>query len=215
MSKKQPSEVFEYHPFAGLKKIIESRRPDVPAASRQPAAEKMPSDEELFHSAMKEVLEIKEFRKLPVHRKKILPARKKCSGDREVLDALRDTVQGRRPIDLCKTQEYVEWTNKDYRGDIIRRLREGRISVQDCLDLHGLSVEEAESEVEEFLREALRKGRRCIKIIHGRGLRSPGGPVIKEALIKWLSFRHRKNLIAFVTARQCDGGLGALYVLLR
>jgi DNA-nicking Smr family endonuclease len=69
--------------------------------------------------------------------------------------------------------------------------------------------------VEEFLRNALKTSRRCVKIIHGRGLRSPKGPVLKEALIKWLSLRHRKNVIAFVTARQCDGGLGALYVLLR
>jgi DNA-nicking Smr family endonuclease len=69
--------------------------------------------------------------------------------------------------------------------------------------------------VEQFLKESMIKGHRCIKIIHGRGLRSPKGPVLKEALIKWLSGRYRKHIIAFVTARQCDGGLGALYILLR
>jgi DNA-nicking Smr family endonuclease len=81
--------------------------------------------------------------------------------------------------------------------------------------LHGLCVEEAEKEVKYFLTDSLRKGHRCVKIIHGRGLRSPGGPVLKDALITWLSGRYWKNIIAFVTARQCDGGLGALYILLR
>jgi DNA-nicking Smr family endonuclease len=65
------------------------------------------------------------------------------------------------------------------------------------------------------LKDSFRKGLRCVKIIHGRGLRSPLGPVLKTAVIKWLSGRYRKSIIAYVTARQCDGGLGALYVLLR
>jgi DNA-nicking Smr family endonuclease len=54
-----------------------------------------------------------------------------------------------------------------------------------------------------------------VKIIHGRGLRSPRGPVLKEKLIKRLSGKYRKHVVAFVTARQCDGGLGALYILLK
>jgi len=54
-----------------------------------------------------------------------------------------------------------------------------------------------------------------LKIIHGRGLRSAKGPVLKNALMKWLSEHYRKHMIAFATARQCDGGLGAVYVLLK
>jgi DNA-nicking Smr family endonuclease len=76
-------------------------------------------------------------------------------------------------------------------------------------------VDEAEQELEKYIKESIRKGYRCIKIIHGRGLRSPKGPILKEAVISWLTGRYRKNVIAFVTARQCDGGLGALYILLR
>ncbi len=86
--------------------------------------------------------------------------------------------------------------------------------MRDCLDLHGMVVDDAEEAVRIFLKESLRRGYQCVKIIHGRGLRSPRGPVIKEALVRWLSGRHRKHIAAFVTARQCDGGLGALYILL-
>ncbi len=87
--------------------------------------------------------------------------------------------------------------------------------MQDFIDLHGFTVDEAEVHVEEYLRSARLNGLRCIKIIHGRGLKSPLGPVLKEALVGWLSGRYRKNIIAFATARRCDGGLGALYILLK
>lgn len=213
-TKKQSPEPFQYHPFEDLKQIME--RKGMKVSAKEPGSqEKTVSEEEFFRSAMRGVCEIKEFRKLPPRPKKALPVRKRGHSEPEPLQVLEDLILGKHPLDLCVTQEYVEWTNHDLTGDIIRKLREGRFSVQDCLDLHGFTLEGAETEVEEFLGESLKKRRRCVKIIHGRGLRSPKGPVLKEALIKWLSSRHRKNVAAFVTARQCDGGLGALYVLLR
>jgi len=69
--------------------------------------------------------------------------------------------------------------------------------------------------VDAFFREAFTQGWRCVKIIHGRGLRSVKGPVLKDAVIRRLLGRWRKQVIGFVSARQCDGGLGALYVMLR
>jgi DNA-nicking Smr family endonuclease len=140
---------------------------------------------------------------------------KKVSQENEVLRILEETVKGLRPVNLPDTQEYVEWINKDYREDIVNKLHKGLYSVQDCLDLHGIVVEEAETEVERFFKESLRKRYQCVKIIHGRGLRSKNGPVLKEAVIKWLLSSYRRHIVAFVSARQCDGGLGAIYVLLR
>jgi DNA-nicking Smr family endonuclease len=205
-----------FHPFGDLKKIIETKGISLSAApSVAPKPEKTVSDEEAFVIAMKEVKEIKEFRSMPVKKRKAVPFTRGGSPDEEALKALEELVAGTRPVNLADTQEYVEWADRDYRHDILRMLREGRFSVQDTLDLHGYVLEEAEAEVERFMKEALNKGLRCVKIIHGRGLRSPCGPVLKEALLRWLSFRYRKNLLAFVTARQCDGGLGALYVLLK
>ncbi len=216
--KRQTSETFIFQPFEDLKKIIESKGPIIsiklPAVKKEEPLTPV-NDEELFAEAMSAVREIKEFRDMPVHRRTDIPLFRKVSTDNEALKALEEIVTGRRAMDLPATPEYVEWINQDYSWVIIKNLHEGKFSVQDYLDLHDLCFEEAEAEVGHFLRDSLIKGHRCVKIIHGRGLRSPKGPVLKDALIKWLSCRYRKNIIAFVTARQCDGGLGALYVLLR
>jgi DNA-nicking Smr family endonuclease len=218
--KKHEPETFSFHPFEGLKKMIEGRGIKVAAkpAFHDPAVsneEEPLTDEELFAREMSGVKEIREFRSMRIDLKRAARPCKKSNQENEALNALREIVAGRRAVNLAETQEYVEWINDGFRGDIIRPLHEGRFSVKDCLDLHGLSVEESEEEVESFFREALRKRHRCVKIIHGRGLRSPRGPVLKETLVKRLSGKYRKYVVAFVTARQCDGGLGALYILLK
>lgn len=213
--KKQEPETFLFQPFEDLKKIIEDKGMRI--SCKPPVAKKEAplNDEEMFVNAMREVREIKEFRKMQVQRWKEIALPGKISSDKEAIKALEEIIAGKRSVNLPDTQEYVEWINKDYRGVNIRKLHEGNFSVQDYLDLHGMSAKEAESEVEYFIKGSLIKGLRCIKIIHGRGLRSPKGPVLKNSLLKWLSGRYRKFIIAFVTARQCDGGLGALYILLR
>jgi DNA-nicking Smr family endonuclease len=212
-AKKQVSTV-NFHPFENLRKIIESKGMTVSPKVR-PKEERKISDEEIFTDAMREVREIEEFRKIPFRSRAAVPVKKHRRCDDEAVRAIRELVQGRRPLDLPGTQEYVEWVNPHFKADIVKQLHEGKFSVQDCLDLHGLFLQEAEEEVEGFLDEAIRKRLRCVKIIHGRGLRSPCGPVLKEAVIEWLTRRHWKRIIAFVTARQCDGGLGAVYVLLK
>jgi len=211
------SEPFAYQPFEDLKKIIQSRGiklTDRPAAIKR---DDPLNDDELFAEAMKRVREIKEFRIIPFLQRKSAPARicQINSPDSEVLKAMEEIVRGVRAINLPDTQEYIEWINRADKGNLLQRLHEGQFSVQDFLDLHGRVVAEAESEVDNFIKESLNKRYRCIKIIHGRGLRSSKGPVLKEALVKWLSVRYRKNVLAFVSARQCDGGLGALYILLK
>jgi DNA-nicking Smr family endonuclease len=213
-AKKEISHAVTFQPFEHLRDMIESRGKPMSTVPTAPPQKKS-SDEELFRDAMKEVREIAEFRRIPFRCKGATPVRKGVVPDDEALKAVAEIVAGRRPLDLPDTQEYVEWVSPSYRIDIVRKLREGRFSVQDCLDLHGLILEEAKEGVDAFLAEALKKRLRCVKIIHGRGLRSPSGPVLKEALIEWLACRHWKKIIAFVTARQCDGGLGALYVLLK
>lgn len=219
-AKKNTPETFSFQPFEGLKKMIEGLGIEVASkpAVRKPVPlkkEESLTDEELFAREMSCVKEIREFRSLRADVKRAALPCKKNSRENEALTVLKDIVAGRRAVNLADTQEYVEWVNEDFSGDIARLLHEGRFSVKDCLDLHGLSVEESEEEVEAFFREALKKRYQCVKIIHGRGLRSPRGPVLKETLIKRLSGKYRKYVVAFVTARQCDGGLGALYILLK
>ena len=175
------------------------------------------TDEELFSSEMRDVQEIEAFRALPCdqHHRKPTAAAERRDPDDAALTILGEITAGRRPMHLPDTQEYVEWVSPEYHDTIIPELHAGRFSVQAFLDLHGCTVAEADDELTLFLDESFKKGLRCVKIIHGRGLRSVKGPQIKAWVVKRLAGRYRKDLIAFVTARQCDGGLGALYVLLR
>ncbi|HEY6454081.1 MAG TPA: Smr/MutS family protein [Steroidobacteraceae bacterium] len=95
----------------------------------------------------------------------------------------------------------------------LRKLRRGQYRVQGELDLHGLSVEEAKMQLREFLVAALHRHASCVRIVHGKGLRSgPRGPVLRQLVNNAL--RRTRQVLAFASARQVDGGTGALYVLL-
>jgi DNA-nicking Smr family endonuclease len=95
----------------------------------------------------------------------------------------------------------------------LRRLRRGEFRVQREIDLHGMTVREAKAALREFLVSALERGVRCVRIVHGKGLRSGHrGPVLKSTVSGLL--RRSAAVLAYVSARPVDGGSGALYVLL-
>ncbi len=97
---------------------------------------------------------------------------------------------------------------------ILTDLRRGRWVVQAELDLHGLTRDEARSALGHFLHDALEQGQRCVRLIHGKGLGSPGRePVLKHLSRGWLM--QREEILAFCQARPHDGGDGALLILLR
>jgi DNA-nicking Smr family endonuclease len=98
--------------------------------------------------------------------------------------------------------------------DTLRKLRRGQYAVEAELDLHGLTRHAAHAALRQFLNDCVLRGLRCVRVIHGKGLRSgPSGPVLKEGVDHWL--RKLDNVAAFASARPVDGGTGALYVLLR
>jgi DNA-nicking Smr family endonuclease len=100
------------------------------------------------------------------------------------------------------------------RTQVVRRLRRGLIPIEDELDLHGLSQTAARYQLAEFLTYSRNAGRRCVRIVHGKGYRSGArGPVLKTAVDLWL--RRHLDVMAFTSARAIDGGTGAVYVLLR
>lgn len=136
---------------------------------------------------------------------------------REVMQALRDLVDGEAPLSIHETDEAIEGAMEGLDPRILARLRDGEFSVQDHLDLHGYNREEARTKVESFLLKAMAQDKRCVLIIHGRGHGSKDHiPVLKNALKSWFTRRAlRKKILAFTTARQCDGGAGAVYVLLK
>jgi len=211
------NKTFAIRPFEKLKKKIEDKQaPSTPLPFHQKKKEVF-TEEELFHNAMDDVQEIEAFRSLTC-----VPRLRKTdatlvhrNSENEALDVLGEIARGQRPIYLPHTQEYVEWVNPEFHEDVIRNLHEGQFSVQAYLDLHGCTVLEAEEELAQFIQGSFKKNLRCVKVIHGRGLRSVNGARLKDAVVKRLAGHFRKDIIAFVTARQCDGGLGALYILLK
>ena len=97
--------------------------------------------------------------------------------------------------------------------DVTRKLRRGDWSIQRQLDLHGLRRDEAREHLSFFIREAHKQGIRCVRVVHGKGLGSPGkAPVLKSRVHSWLV--QKIEVLAFVQAKPADGGGGALVVLL-
>jgi DNA-nicking Smr family endonuclease len=139
------------------------------------------------------------------------------SEDAEVLAQLSDLVSGVGTFELTETEEYTEGTRLGLDPRLVTRLRRGEFAVQSHIDLHGLIQADAKAALEGFIVNSVRKGLRTVLVVHGRGLRSPGGmPVLKHAAAQWLSHGHMGGyVLAFATARPADGGAGAMYVLLR
>ena len=139
------------------------------------------------------------------------------SEDAEVLAQLSDLVSGVGAFELTETEEYTEGTRLGLDPRLVTRLRRCEFAVQAHIDLHGMIQADAKAALEGFILNSVRKGLRAVLVVHGRGLRSPGGmPVLKHAASQWLSHGHMGGyVLAFATARPADGGAGAMYVLLR
>jgi DNA-nicking Smr family endonuclease len=97
--------------------------------------------------------------------------------------------------------------------DVTHKLRKGEWAMQGQLDLHGFRSDEAREALGQFVRDAKRMGWRCVRVVHGKGLGSPGKePVLKSKVQRWLV--QKNEVLAFVQAKPSDGGGGALVVLL-
>lgn len=204
-------------PFRHLGKLVSAKpaRARPPEPPPPPAA---PSDEDLFLREMSTVRRLSS-----VERARVPPPspgrgpRRIVDPDAEALAALSDLVTGTGPFDVTDSDEYVEAFVIGLDRRLVRRLRAGEFAYQSHLDLHGMTSDAARTVVDRFLAESYRRGYRCVLIIHGRGLNSEGQlPVLKKRLVNWLARgAHARLVLAFTSARACDGGAGAVYVLLR
>jgi len=96
---------------------------------------------------------------------------------------------------------------------VLRKLRQGGYSIQAEMDLHGMTSKQARAALREFMAECLTLDLRCVRIVHGKGLRSgERGPVLKASVNRWL--RQWNEVLAFCSAPRRDGGTGAIYVLI-
>jgi len=136
---------------------------------------------------------------------------------RQVMDHLSRLVKGEIDMDITFSAEYMEGSLRGFDRELMKKLKRGEFPVQDHIDLHGLTRQEAQVAVKGFILSSYKLGLRCVLIIHGRGLNSPESfPVLKEGLPIWLGRGPVKRIVlAFSTARPYDGGTGAVYVLLR
>lgn len=115
---------------------------------------------------------------------------------------------------LLHSDDLLSYRTPGLGHDVVRKLREGRWSIQRQIDLHGLRTDEAREALGRFIRDTHSQGVRCVRVVHGKGLGSPGRtPVLKGRVLRWLV--QKKEILAFVQARPADGGAGALVVLLR
>jgi len=127
---------------------------------------------------------------------------------RESRDALLD------PDSVLETGEEAAFLRDGLSRQVLRKLRRGHWVVQAELDLHGMTRPEAREAVAAFVREAVRRARRCVRIVHGKGLGSKNRePVLKGKVRVWLA--QREEVLAFCQAPAPQGGSGAVLVLLR
>ena len=208
-------------PFQGLDQLVKNKRIELALKAKAPrdrrAQTSTPENEsKLFNEAMADVTPLicdRHWR--PPQLRKIRPA-SPSDDDNEAMRALKRLIQTGRGFIIAQTAEYMEATSPGIGPEIARRLHRGRYAIQDNLDLHGLTAAEADKTMHLFIHRALKKGYRAVLIVHGRGLTSPCKPVLKKKVLEWLTKGPlRRHVIALASARACDGGAGATYVLLR
>jgi DNA-nicking Smr family endonuclease len=126
-------------------------------------------------------------------------------------------VDGDVPFDFTDTGEYMQGSVQGLDLRLVHRLRRGDYAVEGHLDLHGLDRHEAKQALRDFIVQSRKDGKRCVLVVHGRGLGSKDGvPVLRERTREWLSRGGiGRQVLAFTSARPADGGTGAVYVLLR
>jgi DNA-nicking Smr family endonuclease len=216
-------------PFAILEEWVKqgrihlSHQPVVPVVSvmddepRDFTVEPLPdglSDAELFELAMKDVKSLG-WSAVPLHNRPPVEIQPQDE-EQDALRALEEFVRNGH-IEIEHTAEYIEGSVHPRGRLYLDDLRSGRFAVQAHIDLHGLNLQEARFILEEFLLESVRVGYTCVRVIHGRGRHShKHHAVLKEYVQRWLCTRRMsRHVVAYTSARRCDGGGGAVYVLLR
>jgi len=173
-------------------------------------------EEDLFKKAMEGVTPISRDKYIERIFQMELPESSRDKEDAEILEKLTDLVKYGKGFNVADTPEYIEGTNYHVHPTVAKRLHRGDYSIQAFVDLHGLFVEDAKEVFEKFLKWAVTTGKTGVLIVHGRGLSSPSEPVLKKKVVEWLTRGPwRKWVAAYSSARICDGGAGATYVLLR
>lgn len=128
--------------------------------------------------------------------------------------ALQESMQADIDTMQNSNAESMRYHRQSVGRRTMRKLARGRFSVQAEIDLHGMTVAEAKPRLSDFIENCVRQGYLCVRVVHGKGLGSgQRGPVLRNSVNHWL--RKWESVLAFTSARQVDGGTGAIYVLLQ
>ncbi len=210
----------ENKPFSSLGNLIASKRLRLPAVCLPDLPDRpltVAEERQLFREAMTDVIPLDDKSKLaPVPVRQTPREQIPEDPDAEAVRQLRQLVETGAGFVLKHTAEYVEGAAEWMPPELFRRIHGGCYSIQGHVDLHGLNLTAARVHFDRFMRRAVSSGMRAVLVVHGRGRCSPGPPVLKRNLLRWLVGGPWKRwVIAFTSARSCDGGTGATYVLLR
>lgn len=168
-------------------------------------------DNEEFRAAVTDVRPLPaRDRATPDVRKPQPVARFRHADEANVLD---ESLYGQLDVASIETGEELVFRVPGVQLGVIRKLRQGLFAVEAELDLHGMTVPVARAALDEFLKACVSGGRRCVRLVHGKGQRSGHrGPVLKNKVNVWL--RRRSEVLAFASTPPLDGGTGAIYILL-
>ncbi len=140
-----------------------------------------------------------------------IPVQQQLDEQRVLLESISDDFDFSTLLD---TDDALSFRRPGVGTDVTRKLRKGDWSIQRQIDLHGFRTDEAREALSAFIRDAVKHGIRCVRVVHGKGLGSPGKtPVLKGRVQGWLI--QKDQVLAFVQAKPAEGGAGALVVLLK
>lgn len=182
-------------------------------AARQEAERRAHAERTLFIRAAGQVQPIRRHGRVQLapDQPAPLPVQQQLDERRVLQEAISDEFDAATLLDI---DDALSFRRPGVGTDVTRKLRKGEWSIQGEIDLHGLRREDAREALAGFIREAHRRGWRCVRVVHGKGLGSPGkAPVLKGKVQGWLV--QKNEVMAFVQARGDEGGAGALVVLLK
>jgi DNA-nicking Smr family endonuclease len=183
------------------------------AALRAEAQKRASADQSLFQRAAGAVHQLKSHGRVhhPPEPVAPIPAQRQLDDQRVLKESISDEFDAGT---LLEVDDALSFRRPGIGIDVARKLRRGHWSIQSEIDLHGLRRDDAREALAGFLRDAHRQGLRCVRVVHGKGLGSPGKtPVLKGKVHSWLV--QKNEVLAFVQARGDEGGAGAVVVLLK
>lgn len=202
-------------PFANLPQFIKTHNIRLKNVSEATSPVNTCNDEYVFSEAMQGVktINIRKERITKRHGREYFRRIRKDNNPQKLFE---EAILGTMRLNVTNLPEFMEGFVEGINPVTLEKLKRGEFSVQKTLDLHGCSIDNAGTLFQLFIKEAVREGLKCVKIIHGRGLKSKNMPLLKEHLKTWvIKAMHRKWIIAFSNALMSDGGPGATYILLK